>query len=197
MVAQPREALTIDEYFALERASDVRHEYFDGAIVSMVGASLPHNQIQINLAVSLKPQLRRKGCSVLGSDMRVRAGTQHTFCYPDLSVVRGKPELVPFRPDTLVNPIVLIEILSPSTELFDRSRKFSLYRQIPSLREYVLVAQDAPTIEHYLRQDDGTWRLSVVEGLTETITLPTIDCTLALADVYDEVAFPDAEGAER
>lgn len=193
MVAKLRGTVTIDEYFELERQSEVRHEYLDGTIVAMVGASLQHNSIQVNLIASIKPQLRRNGCSIFGSDMRIRAGAQRTFCYPDLAVVCGTPALSIDRPDTLLNPTLLIEILSPSTESYDRGEKFGHYRQIPSLREYVLVAQDSPMIEHYIRQDDGTWPWSAVEGMGETITLPTVDCTLALAEVYDEVRFPSEE----
>jgi Uma2 family endonuclease len=193
MAAEPKAYVSVDDYFAIERQSDERHEYHNGTIVAMVGASLVHNQIQINLIASLKPQLRSNGCSGFGSALRVQARDRRTYCYPDLSVVCGKPELMPFRPDTLVNPVLVIEILSPSTERHDRGQKFAHYRQIASLREYVLIAQDRPMIAHYVRQDSGSWLWSAVEGLTATITFPTIGATVALAEIYDEVAFAPTE----
>lgn len=189
MVAEPREYLTAEAYLELERQAEEKSEYIDGTLVAMVGASANHNLIQFNLIANLKPQLRRNGCLGFGSDMRVKSGTESIYSYPDLSIVCGKPAYGQDRSDTLLNPILLVEILSPSTERYDRGKKFAHYRRIPTLQEYVLVAQDQPLIEHYVRQPDGTWLWTAVEGLDETIALPTIDCTLPLAEVYDQIEF--------
>jgi len=193
MVAEPQLYLTPAAYLDLERHGEEKHEYIDGTLVAMAGGSANHNRIQFNMIANLKPQLRPKGCFGFGSDMRVKSGAYSIYSYPDLSIVCGKPEYGPDRPDTLLNPILLVEILSPSTERYDRGKKFAHYRRIPTLAEYVLVAQDAPLIEHYVRQPDGTWLWAAVEGLAETITLPTIDCSLPLAEVYDQVEFSTEE----
>ena len=193
MVAEPHLDLTPEAYLELERQSEAKHEYIDGTLVAMAGASANHSRIQFNLIANLKPQLRPNGCFGYGSDMRVKSGAFSIYSYPDLSVVCGKPEYGQDRPETLLNPILLIEILSPATERYDRGKKFAHYRRIPALKEYVLVAQDAPLIEHYVRQPDGTWRWAAVEGLDETIALTTIGCTLPLAEVYDQVEFSTEE----
>jgi Uma2 family endonuclease len=193
MAAEPQRLMTPDEYLAFERHSTVKHQYIDGRLVAMAGASADHNTIQFNLSAALRPQLRGRGCYGFGSDMRVSIGALGIYTYPDLTVVCGERELGPGSPDILLNPTLIIEILSPSTERDDRGRKFGWYRRIPSLREYVLVAQDKPMIEHYVRQASRPWWWDAVEGLQETIELPSIGCSLVLAEVYEDVEFSPEE----
>ena len=189
MADGPAAPLTPEDYLDLDRESAAKHEYRDGKLVPVTGLSFAHTLIQFNLIANLKPQLPRTGCRGFGGAMRVKSGSKPIYSYPDLAIVCGEPALGTDRADTLLNPILLIEILSPATEQYDRGEKFAHYRQIPTLEEYVLVAQDTPLIEHYVRQEDDTWRWSAVAGLDETITLPTIGCTLLLADVYDQFDF--------
>ncbi len=192
MADAPAAFLTLEAYLDLERESAEKHEYLDGRLVAVTEKSLEHSLIQFNLIANLKPQLPRTGCRGFGGNTRVKSGAAPIYSYPDLAIVYGEPALGPDRPDTLLNPILLVEILSPSSERYDRGEKFAHYQRIPTLEEYVLVVQDTPMIEHHIRQDDGTWRWSAVAGLDETITLPTIGCALLLADVYEGVPFATA-----
>lgn len=189
MAAEPKRTMTREEYLAFERASEVKHEFVDGEVYAMAGASERHNLIFGGVFGSLLNQLRGRGCRVYPSDMRVKMEALGLYAYPDLSIVCGPSQFEKDGRDTLLNPAVLIEILSPSTEIYDRTRKFRRYRTIPSFQEYVLIAQDEPTIEHYARQADGQWLYALVEGLEATLTLPTVGCALALAEVYEQVAF--------
>ncbi|HEY8597874.1 MAG TPA: Uma2 family endonuclease [Thermomicrobiales bacterium] len=193
MVAEPRVYLTPEAYLDLERQGAEKHEYIDGTLVAMVGGSEQHGLIQVGISSLLRAALRSRGCYVYPSDVRIGIPAANIYTYPDISVVCGPRQFAGERRDTLLNPILLVEILSPSTERYDRGKKFAHYRRIPTLQEYVLVAQDAPLIEHYVRQPDGTWRWAAVEGLDETITLPTIGCTLPFAEVYDQVEFSTEE----
>jgi Uma2 family endonuclease len=186
--------MTTEEYLAFERASETKHEFYDGAVLAMVGASYAHNLISMNTSVSLYVQLEGKPCRVLPSDMRVAVQTANSFVYPDITVVCGPPQFGYGSPDTLLNPTVIIEILSSSTERDDRGRKFQLYRTINSLQEYLLVTQDTPRIEHFVRQSNNLWLLSESLGLESTMNLPAIDCELALARVYRDVELPDWPG---
>lgn len=194
MAAEPKLYLTAEDYLALERESVEKHEYIDGRIAAMVGGSDEHGLIQVGVTSLLRAALRGRGCYVYPSDVRIGIPAANVYTYPDTSVICGARQFGDGRRDTLLNPTLLVEVLSPSTESHDRGRKFGYYRQIPSLQEYVLVAQDTPMIEHYIRQADGTWLWSAVEGLAETITLPTIGCTLALAEVYEQVEFGGEDG---
>lgn len=183
-----------EEYLALERAAEYKSEYVDGHIYAMTGASHEHNVIAFNIAGVLRPQLLDRPCQAYVADMRVKARTARRYRYPDLAVVcGGPPEFEDGRRDTLLNPTLLIEVLSPSTEASDRGEKFADYRRIATLREYVLVSQDQPRIERYVRQGDG-WLLTVTEGLDASVNLAAIDCTLALREVYHKaLEVPPAE----
>jgi Uma2 family endonuclease len=189
MSALPNVRMTEAEYLAFDRASDIKHEYCRGEIFAMSGASRAHNVISGNTYASLHSQLRGRPCEKYQAEMRVRAAHTRLYTYPDITVVWGEPRFADSEVDTLLNPTVLIEVLSPSTERYDRGRKFQHYRAIDSLREYVLIAQDQPRIERYLRQEDGTWLLSDAVGLESRMELTSIGCTLALADVYEQVTF--------
>ncbi len=184
--------MTEAEYLEFERTDEFKHEFMDGDVFAMTGASEAHNLISGNLMMLLKIQLRGRPCKVYPSDMRVQVKSAKMYAYPDLSIVCGEAQLVDEKGDMLVNPTVVIEVLSPSTERFDRGEKFQRYRKLPSLQEYVLISQDSPRIERFLRRDDGQWIFTDVIGLDATITLPSIDCELALADVYEQVTFEDS-----
>jgi Uma2 family endonuclease len=190
MAADPR-LLTPGEYLTLERQGERKHEYVAGEQFAMVGASFRHNLIQTNIVATLYGQLGNRPCTVLPSDMRVKIEPLGIYTYPDVTVVCGEPRLEDDEQDTLLNPTVIIEILSPSTERYDRGRKFQRYRLIPAFREYVLVAQESYTIDHYIRQPDDTWNLSIADHLDSAITLPSIGCTLALADVYRRITLDE------
>lgn len=196
MAANPTTTYTVEEYLAFERASDTKHEYFAGEIVAMAGASYTHNLIVGDTYGSLHVQLRGKPCKVLPSDQRLRVSPSGPLTYPDIMVVCAQPRFTDERPDTITNPTVIIEVLSPSTEGDDCGRKTRHYRTIPSLQEYVLIAQDECHVEHYLRAENGWWRFSEATDRTATIELSSIGCTLALADIYERVTF-DAPGEGR
>jgi Uma2 family endonuclease len=172
-----------EEYLALERAAETKSEYADGCIYAMTGASWTHGLINANISRSLGNQLLDRPCHVHIADLRVKAATARSYRYPDITVVCGQPEFEDKRSDTVLNPTVLIEVLSPSTEASDRGRKFAEYRGIPSLREYLLVSQDLPRVERYARQAEG-WLLTVAEGLEAKVRLDAIGCALDLAEVY-------------
>src|SRR2546427_3011686 len=189
----------IEEYLAFERASDERHEYLDGVVYAMAGESPDHGRICMNLAATLVPQLRGSACEAFSKDMKVCCSPYHAhtreglYAYPDLVVVCGAMQFHGQAQDVLVNPTVILEVLSPSTEAFDRGEKFRRYRAwLPTLTDYVLVTQDSPLIDHYHRQEDGTWVLRALEGLQTHMHLGTIGCTVPLADVYERIAFPTA-----
>lgn len=187
MTAQPKVYVTVPEYLELERTGDIKHEYFAGAIYAMVGASVQHNLITGNTYASLHAQLRKRNCNVFPSDMRVKAVQTGLYTYPDITVVCGQLQFEDEREDTLVNPVVLIEVLSPSTENYDRGKKFQNYRTMLSLREYILIAQDDHRVEHYARQSDNTWILSEVVDLHDRVELTSIQCVLDLVDIYEKV----------
>jgi Uma2 family endonuclease len=181
--------VTPEEYLADERLSETRSEYLDGGVFPMPGGSLNHNQITLNLALELGTQLRTTPCRVLWMDLKVRMPDSRKFCYPDLVVVCAELQFHDDRKDVILNPDLVVEVLSPSTEAFDRGAKFRAYQTMESLKEYLLVSQGKPLIEQYLRNDDGEWRYRAAEGLESALTLPSIGCTLNLGAVYDKVDF--------
>jgi Uma2 family endonuclease len=183
--------LTPAEYLALERAAERRSEYRDGEMVLMPGASRYHNLIVTNVVSELHRQLKGRPCEVYPQEMRLWVPAANLYTYPDIVVVLGEPALVDDHFDMITNPAVLIEILSPSTEGYDRGRKFDHYRTIPSLGDYLLVAQDEPLVEQFVRDSSQRWwRRATAAGLDGTVDLPSIGCRLALAEVYDRVRFP-------
>jgi Uma2 family endonuclease len=183
--------MTEAEYLEFERASEIKHEFFAGEVLAMTGASEAHNLICVNVITMLKNQLRGQPCKIYPSDMRVKVEATGLYTYPDITVVCGDAQFADTELDTLINPLVIIEVLSPSTERYDRGRKFQQYRVLPSLREYVLIAQDHPRIEHYRLQETGTWQLTDAKGLEASLELPSIGCMLALAEVYEQVALSE------
>lgn len=181
---------TAKSYLAFESASDVRHEYLDGEVYAMSGASKNHNRIAMSTSSSLFTQLSNHPCDVFPSDMRVRVSSVQ-YAYPDISVVCGQPLFGDEKPDTLLNPTVLIEVLSPSTEDYDRGKKSEGYRTLASLQEYLLISQDKCHIEHYVRQANDKWLLTEVRRMDVILELNSIQCKLKVSDVYIKVKFED------
>jgi Uma2 family endonuclease len=180
---------TPQEYLALERASPLKREYYSGSILAMAGASREHNLIALNLGGELRAQLRDRPCETYVSDMRVLAARTGLYTYPDVVIVCGERQFEDAEADTLLNPTVLFEVLSPSTEAYDRGKKSAHYRRIVSLREYVLVAQDEVRVERYTRQGDE-WLLTELTNRDESLRLASLDCTIALREIYARVEFP-------
>ncbi len=191
MSAIPKTKLTPEEYLESERKSEERHEYFNGEIFAMSGAKRNHNKVATNVSGLIWQHLKGKDCESYSNDMRVFVPKTGLYTYPDLVVVCGEPKFKDNVLDTLLNPILLIEVLSDSTEGYDRGKRFQHYRSIESLREYVLVSQDEARIEKYLKQGDGFWVLSEAFGLDAKIKLDAIDCEIALSEVFDKVNFSD------
>ena len=196
--------LTPEEYIAFERkalpdAEIIRHEYINGELIAMSGASRAHNLITINLATALHSRLRNSRCETYANDMRVSAPTTTSYFYPDIVVVCEEPRFEDDVFDILLNPIILVEVLSPSTEVYDRREKFAHYRQLPSLQEYILVAQDQVRVEHYRRREEqGTapvsgkdWIFTDFQVLDEILPLTSIQRELPLREIYERVTFPD------
>ena len=178
---------TPDEYLALERQSEIRHEFLDGTVYAMSGVSLAHSAICFNLAGAFHPQLRETNCRGFSPNMKVRAAG--LYAYPDLAVVCGEPTFHDKHKDVLLNPVVIFEVLSRSTQAYDRGEKFERYKSIETLHDYVLVSQDRPRLEHFSRQPDGTWSHAELDGTDAVLTLDSVNCRLALADIYDRIDF--------
>ena len=196
--------LTPEEYIAFERkalpdAEIIRHEYINGELIAMSGASRAHNLITGNIFGELRALLRGSRCETYMSDMRVSTQPTASYFYPDVVVVCEEPRFEDDVFDTLLNPIILVEVLSSSTEAYDRGEKFAHYRQLASLQEYVLVAQDKVLVEHYRRQEkQGTasvtgkdWIFTDFQELEESLPLTSIHCELSLREIYERVTFPD------
>ncbi|MYH83425.1 Uma2 family endonuclease [Candidatus Poribacteria bacterium] len=178
--------LTPEEYLAFERKAATKHEYLNGQIVAMSGASFAHNFITVNIATHLNIQLMNGECRVATSDMRVKVTEIDSYFYPDVVVVCGEPVPEDNVFDTLLNPTVIVEVLSPSTETYDRGEKFEHYQQIDSLKDYILISQDKIHVEHYCRQG-SRWLQTEFQELSDVLSLRSIDCELRLQDVYRRV----------
>lgn len=195
MIAQTKNQISPEDYAAIEAATGLKHEYYRGAVYAMTGASPRHNLIVANVIAALHAQLRGRPCAVYPSDQRGKIEQTGLYTYPDISVICGEPRLDSARRDTVTNPAVIIEVLSPSTKDYDRGTKFEHYRTIATLREHLVIAQDMPHIEHYVRQDSDQWLLIECRGTGQTLRLAAIGCALTTDDVYEKVTFP-ADSAE-
>ncbi|MGB7207575.1 MAG: Uma2 family endonuclease [Pyrinomonadaceae bacterium] len=183
-----------EEYLEFERAAEVRHEYLDGEVFEMAGESLAHSQICANILGEVRQALKGTKCQPLSPNMKVRAETRGLFAYPDLSIVCGEPEFHDTKNDVLLNPKVIIEVLSPSTQRYDQTKKFFRYRkEIPTLTDYILIYQDMAFIEHHEKLSDGKWAFNVVEGLNEIFPLTSIGCKISMSEIYDRVKLPIRE----
>ena len=179
--------LSVEEYLAFEEKAKFRHEYMDGEIFSMAGATRKHSKIASNIGIELGPQLKGKGCEVHFSDLRVRARKNH-YVYGDVTIFCGEPELEIYKEtEILLNPKVIVEVLSKSTEARDRGDKAQDYRRLPSLTDYVLVSQKRMFVEHFVRQEDNHWKLFEYTQTSEKLAFASIGCELFLSDIYFEI----------
>jgi Uma2 family endonuclease len=188
--APAQRRFSVAEYLALEGDSSTKHEFYDGEIFAMAGATIAHNIIAGNIFAHLHAQLRGKDCRPFNSDQRLKVEREGLYTYADASVICGQVQIAKDDSLSATNPRVIVEVLSPSTDYFDKRRKLKLYLQLDSLREYVLVTQDWPYVQKLIRNDDGTWTMSVFEGLESSVDLTSIGCQLRMADIYDGVTFP-------
>ena len=190
MSTQPKRLYSLEEYFELELTSEERWEYFNGEVFCMSGVSPNHSRIERNAITALNLKLGSRGCEVFTADMRIRVPAAPPYRYADLSVLCDEPVFEKIGGvEALTNPVVIVEVLSPSTEAYDRGDKFTYYKSIPSFQEYLLVAQHRAHITHYVRPAGEKWEYEEVNDLTASISLPSIDCTLALSEVYRNVEF--------
>ncbi len=188
------EPISVETYLERERAAtQERHEYIDGWVIPVSGASLRHNLIVSNLSQQLGGQLRDTNCRAVTNDLRVALPAVDTYAYPDVVVYCGEPKLEDDHLDMLYNPTVVAEILSPTTEDYDRGEKFARYRALDTLQEYLLVAQDRPHIEHYVRDDETSWHFTETDGLDAEIECPSLDATLSLSEIYLDVSVESDE----
>lgn len=184
MSALPHPPISPEQYLEMERAAEAKSEYYRGSIYAMSGGSYAHAQVIGNLTGELRARLKGRSCSVTPSGMRVRTSAQGLYTYPDVVVVCGQPEFADDQRDTLLNPNLLIEVLSPSTERRDRGFKFAQYRSIESLGEYLLVSQEEAGVECFARQSSGQWLLAEFVGLDAVCQLQAVDCDLPLTEIY-------------
>jgi Uma2 family endonuclease len=189
MVAPVINYVSAEDYLKVERAATEKHELHEGQIVTMSGASLPHNYIVRNLFSLVGPFLKGKKCTVFTSDLRVHILSTDSFTYPDLSIVCGKPEMLDDAFDTLTNPSVLIEVMSRSTEKYDRGTKFFYYMQIPSLKEYILIDSKSVFVQLATRQADNSWKFEEFKDISASFKIKTIEKSVALTEVYEDVQF--------
>ena len=182
--------LTPEEYLAWERKQPFKNEYYNGQIITMSGASRSHNRITVDLTIQLGNQLMNSECEVFASEMRVRTSPEVSYFYPDVIVVCGEPRFEDDTFDTLLNPVLIVEILFPSTAAFDRGEKFEHYKQLDSLQEYMLISQNRVHVERYLRRDTQ-WILTEYRKIDEGIHLLSNRCKLSVRDIYTLVKFPD------
>jgi len=181
-----------EEYLAVERLAELKHEYIDGVVVAMGGGSRNHSRIKVNLTALVHAQTAARGCEAFDSDLRVRVDSSR-YTYPDLVVVCGESRFADPESDTLLNPTGIFEVLSPATEAYDRGEKWARYRQMPSLQQYVLVSQDQPLVEVFTRAGE-VWLFGDARGLDAVLELEAIGVRLALGDVYSRVGFGEGEG---
>ena len=193
MASLPVPYLTPEEYLRIERQALEKSEYFDGQMFAMAGGTGPHSIITVNTTVALHQVLTSRGCTVFNGDVKVLVDETGLFTYPDISALCGRPEYLDAAQDVLMNPAVIVEVLSPSTERYDRGAKFRNYRQIASLREYVLISQKSVSVERYVRQQTGDWLLTEFRSLDDAVELPSIHAVIRLQDVYAGVELEPEE----
>lgn len=189
-LAESKKYHTVEEYLAFEREAFEKHEYIDGEIVAMAGASREHNLIGLNVATEIRFQIKGENCEVFANDMRVRL-KPNRYGYPDVVVVCGKPKFADSEFDVLLNPTILVEVLSHSTRFKDKTEKLEDFRKLDSLKECLLIEQEKMFIEHYIKQTPNQWLLRIYENADEMINLESIGCEISLSDVYLQVSFKE------
>lgn len=182
--------VSVEEYLELERTCQVRHEYLDGELREMPGGNDKHSLLKVNVVTALRVALRSKPCTLYNSDLKIKLPKPKLYTYPDASVVVGESSLESSKNDSLLNPRVIVEVLSKSTESYDRGDKFEHYQTVESFTDYLLVSQTSYRVEHYLRQTDDTWLLKIYRGLEAKVVITSTECELFLADIYDGVTLP-------
>lgn len=184
--------LTAEEYLAFERDADVRHEFLDGEVYAMAGESLSHSRVCSNLLREAGNKLMGRSCEALSPNMKVRTSAASLFAYPDLTIVCGEPQLHDSKKDVLTNPKVIFEVLSPSTEKYDRTTKFLRFRMgNETLSDYILVSQDRPFVEHFCKQSDGNWLYRSFNKIEDVLDIESVAIELSLAEIYDRVELLD------
>lgn len=187
---KPQNFHTPEEYLDFEREAKTRHEFLNGEIYAMAGESLSHSRVCINLSGEVRDKLKGKPCEALSPNMKVRTSTASLFSYPDLTVVCGEPQFHDTKKDVLVNPQAIFEVLSPSTEIYERTTKFQRYRLgNPTLTDYFLISQDKPFVEHFTKQADDNWVYRSYSELEESVKIESLNCELSLQEIYDRVKF--------
>ncbi len=180
-----------EEYLLAEREATEKHEYFQGEVFAMSGASLKHNFIAKNINILIPHYLKGQPCDLFGSDLRVHIPENSLYTYPDFTIICGKPETTDEKTDTITNPSVIIEILSKSTKEYDRGTKFNLYRNINTLQEYILIDSTSVSVEIFKRHSDNTWILTEFKQLSDQFVISTINLTILLNDLYEDVTFEE------
>jgi len=189
MTAQPKTWVPVQEYFVRDQHASEKLEYYAGTVVAQAGATARHNLIISNLIGHLYAPVRKNGCHIFPSDIRVQAIAQQIYTYPDLTIVCGTPQYAEPSEMTLLNPTVIMEILSPSTELRDRKEKLGYYRSIESLQAYIFIGQHAPYVQRYTRQTEHFWYVHLIDELADEVALEAIGCAIAMQSIYDGIAF--------
>jgi Uma2 family endonuclease len=189
MSSLPRAFVTPEEYLEYDRRSEIKHEYYNGEMFAMAGGSRAHAVIGTNIVVALGQQFKGRQCELYSGNLRLRITKTGLYTYPDVMVVCGEAKLADDQKDTLLNPVLIIEVRSPSTGDYDRGKKFEDYRTLPSLLEYLTVAQNEPHIEHWARQPEDRWLLTEYRDPAQTLQLASIGCTLPLSEMYDKIEF--------
>lgn len=187
MLPEQKRHYTLEDYFALEETADYRSEYYQGEIFALTGGSVNHNRIAVNVLVALTDAFRKKPCEAFASDLRLLVKQVGLYTYPDVMVVCNGLEFAHDRTDTITNPIVIFEVLSPSTESYDRGKKFEFYRTIKMLKDYVLIDQERVHVEYFRQLDNGQWLLGVFDDEADTLTLQSISVEIPLSDIYQRV----------
>ncbi|MDQ3061666.1 MAG: Uma2 family endonuclease [Acidobacteriota bacterium] len=190
-LAKAHPIFSIENYLDFERVQTERHEFLDGSVYAMAGESPNHSTLCFNLNTIVGLQLRGKRCRGFSPNMKIATNEKGLYSYPDLAVVCGQPTFFDRKSDVITNPTVIFEVLSPSTENYDRGEKFLRYtNQIESLQDYLLISQDKLLIEHYLRQENGGWEKNEIEGIEASVKIDSIECEILLAELYDLIEFP-------
>ncbi|MEK7724793.1 MAG: Uma2 family endonuclease [Acidobacteriota bacterium] len=189
-LAKSYPTVPVSEYLEMERMSEIRHEYLDGQVYMMAGESPRHSNICFNLYTAIGIRLRGKTCRGFSPNMKIATNNKGLYAYPDLAVVCGEPKYHDKKGDILLNPTIIFEVLSPSTQYYDRGEKFLRYTNfIKSLTDYVLISQDKPLVEHFSKQPDNSWKSVVIQGLDAVLSFPTIEIEIPLGELYEQISF--------
>ena len=190
MTGTSSQKLTPQEYLAIERAAEFKSEFFDGEMFAMAVISKDHSRITVNLTGGFHAAIRGKDCELFSSDLRVKVSANGLYTYPDLTIVCSPVDVEDEQADVLLNPTLIIEVLSPGTERYDRGKKFDLYREVDSLKEYVLISQDQYRVEQFLRGNGSEWGYRVAFKEDDIVEFPSVGCSIPLKDIYARVVFP-------